>query len=197
MMWIGPRVTVTMGEDVCLYRAFARRSRTGVPNAAILLQCGVASLLLLTQSFEAVLEFVQFGLIACSFLTVLGLIKLRITRPDLPRPCRTWGYPFTPITFLAVTLFMMTYLVVERPLQALAGSLMMLGPRAVRGRCANSTEILMGRLERWNDRTLPGIGPRLRRTSSRYSAVLDCFTTFAKFRAPAMKPSAASSPDSG
>ena len=79
---------------------FARRSRNGVPTAAILLQCGVASLLLLTQSFEAVLEFIQFGLIACSFLTVLGLIKLRITRPDLPRPYRAWGYPVTPLVFL-------------------------------------------------------------------------------------------------
>jgi len=126
MMWIGPRVTVAMGEDVAPLRVFARRARNGVPSAAILLQCGVASLLLLTQSFEAVLEFVQFGLIACSFLTVLGLIKLRITRPDLPRPCRTWGYPFTPLTFLAVTLFMMVYLVAARPLQSLAGLLMML-----------------------------------------------------------------------
>lgn len=126
MMWIGPRVTVAMGEDVVPLRVFARRSRNGVPSAAILLQCGVASLLLLTQSFEAVLEFVQFGLIACSFLTVLGLIKLRITRPDLPRPCRTWGYPFTPLIFLAVTLFMMVYLVAVRPLQSLLGLLMML-----------------------------------------------------------------------
>jgi len=126
MMWIGPRVTVAMGEDVAPLRMFARRTRTGVPSAAILLQCGVASLLLLTQSFEAVLAFVQFGLIACSFLTVLGLIKLRITRPDLPRPCRTWGYPFTPLVFLAVTLFMMVYLVAVRPFQSLAGLLMML-----------------------------------------------------------------------
>ncbi|WP_267422899.1 amino acid permease [Methylobacterium sp. GC_Met_2] len=126
MMWIGPRVTVAMGEDVAPLRVFARRARNGVPSAAILLQGGVASLLLLTQSFEAVLAFVQFGLIACSFLTVLGLIKLRITRPDLPRPCRTWGYPFTPLVFLAVTLFMMVYLVAVRPFQSLAGLLLML-----------------------------------------------------------------------
>jgi basic amino acid/polyamine antiporter, APA family len=115
-----------MGEDVAPLRIFARRTRIGVPSAAILLQGGVASLLLLTQSFEAVLAFVQFGLIACSFLTVLGLIKLRITRPDLPRPCRTWGYPFTPLIFLAVTLFMMVYLVAVRPFQSLASLLLML-----------------------------------------------------------------------
>lgn len=126
MMWIGPSVTVTMGEDVPLLRLLAHRSRAGVPVAAILLQCVVASLLLLTQSFEAVLDFIQFSLTFCSFLTVLGLIKLRITRPDLPRPCRAWGYPVTPLIFLTVTLFMLIYLVAVRPLQSLAGFLMML-----------------------------------------------------------------------
>ncbi|WP_313901442.1 APC family permease [Methylobacterium sp. J-070] len=121
MMWIGPSVTATMGEDVPLLRLFARRTRGGVPRAAILLQCGVASLLLLTQSYEAVLEFIQFGLILCSFLAVLGLIKLRITRPDLPRPYRAWGYPVTPTIFLGVTLFMLAYLVAARPIQSLGG----------------------------------------------------------------------------
>lgn len=126
MMWIGPSVTVAMGEDVPLLRPLARRSRTGVPVAAILLQCAVATLLLLTQSFEAVLDFIQFSLTFCSFLTVLGLIRLRITRPDLPRPCRTWGYPVTPLVFLSVTLFMLVHLVAVRPLQSLAGFLLML-----------------------------------------------------------------------
>ena len=52
-----------------------------------------STLLLLTQSFEAVLEFIQFSLTFCSFLAVLGVIVLRMTQPDLPRPYRTWGYP--------------------------------------------------------------------------------------------------------
>jgi basic amino acid/polyamine antiporter, APA family len=128
MMWIGPSVTVTMGEDVPLLRRFARRAPSGVPTAAILLQSSVASLLLLTQSYEAVLEFIQFSLILCSFLAVLGVIKLRITRPDLPRPYRAWGYPATPIIFLGVTLFMLAYLVAARPIQSLSGlALMLLG----------------------------------------------------------------------
>jgi len=81
--------------------------------------------MLFTRSFEAVLDFIQFALLFCSFFTVLGVIKLRITRPDLPRPYRAWGYPITPIIFLLVTLFMMYYLVVERPLQSFFGALIM------------------------------------------------------------------------
>jgi APA family basic amino acid/polyamine antiporter len=82
MMWIGPRVMMTMGEDI--------------------------------------------PVLFCSFFTVLGVIKLRITRPDLPRPYRAWGYPVTPLVFLFVTGFMMYYLLTERPLQSLLGVLIML-----------------------------------------------------------------------
>jgi APA family basic amino acid/polyamine antiporter len=125
MMWIGPRVTTTMGEDIPMLRVFARRSAKGVPTIAILFQATVATLMLLTQSFEAVLEFIQFALLSCSFLAVLGVIMLRITRPDLPRPYRAWGYPVTPLIFLSMTGFMMYYLINERPVQSLIGVVMM------------------------------------------------------------------------
>jgi APA family basic amino acid/polyamine antiporter len=125
MTWIGPRVTMIMGEDVPLLRVFSRRSKQGVPAFAIIFQLLVSNLLLLTQSFEAVLDFIQFSLTFCSFFTVLGLIKMRITHPNLARPYRAWGYPVTPLIFLSVTLFMMYYLIVNRPLQSLAGVAMM------------------------------------------------------------------------
>ncbi len=125
MMWIGPRVMMTMGEDIPALRVFARRSTQGAPAYAILFQLTVATLMLFTRSFEAVLDFIQFSLLFCSFFTVLGVIKLRIMRPDLPRPYRAWGYPVTPVIFLLVTLFMMYYLVVDRPLQSFFGALIM------------------------------------------------------------------------
>jgi APA family basic amino acid/polyamine antiporter len=133
MMWIGPRVTMTMGEDVPLLRFLAQRSKTGVPASAILLQLFVATALMLTQSFEAVLDFIQFSLTLSSFLAVAGVIKMRITAPDLPRPYRAWGYPLTQLIFLTVMLFMMYYLVVNRPLQSFAGFAMMLAGLAVYG----------------------------------------------------------------
>jgi basic amino acid/polyamine antiporter, APA family len=131
MMWIGPRVTMAMGEDMPLLRIFSRKSSRGVPATAIIFQLLVSSLLLLSQSFEAVLDFIQFSLTFCSFFTVLGVIKLRITQPKLPRPYRAWGYPVTPLVFLAVMLWMMYYLVVNRPLQSLAGFAMMLSGLAI------------------------------------------------------------------
>ena len=126
MMWIGPRVMMTMGEDIPALQVFSRRSASGAPAYAILFQLAVASLLLFTRSFEAVLDFIQFALLFCSFFTVAGVIKLRITDPDLPRPYRAWGYPVTPLVFLLVTGFMMYYLLTERPVQSLWGTFIML-----------------------------------------------------------------------
>jgi APA family basic amino acid/polyamine antiporter len=131
MMWIGPRVTMTMGEDMPLLRAFSRRSDKGVPANAIIFQLLISTLLLASQSFEAVLDFVQFSLTFCSFFTVLGVVKMRITHPNMPRPYRAWGYPVTPIVFLSVMLWMMYYLVVNRPVQSLAGFAMMLSGVAI------------------------------------------------------------------
>ncbi len=126
MTWIGPRVTMTMGEDMPALHLFSRKSKHGVPAIAIVFQLLVSNLLLLTQSFEAVLDFIQFSLAFCSFFTVLGVIKMRIAQPNLLRPYRAWGYPVTPIIFLTVTLFVMYYLIVNRPLQSLGGFALML-----------------------------------------------------------------------
>ncbi len=126
MMWFGPRVTMVMGEDLSALSFFAQKSASGVPARALLLQLGVATFLLLTQSFERVLEFVQFSLLSCSLLAVIGVIVLRIRQPNLARPFRVWAYPLTPLIFGVVTLFILVYLVREKPVQSLAGLALML-----------------------------------------------------------------------
>src|SRR3981189_3129772 len=126
MMWIGPRVMMTMGEDIPILRMFSVRSTSGAPAYAILFQLVVATLMLFTRSFEAVLDFIQFSLLFCSFFTVLGVIKLRIMQPDLPRPYRAWGYPVTPVVFRFVGGFIMYYRLSQLSLQSAFGILIML-----------------------------------------------------------------------
>ncbi|MDZ4287482.1 MAG: amino acid permease, partial [Prosthecobacter sp.] len=121
MTWIGPRVAMTMGEDIRLLAPLAVRTPSGVPAAALFAQLAIVITLILTASFETVLTYVQFSIQLCSFVTVIGLMVLRRTQPDLPRPYRCWGYPVTPLIFLAISLWMMIYLVSERPYESLAG----------------------------------------------------------------------------
>lgn len=120
MTWIGPRVAMTIGEDFRALRFFAVKNRGDIPVVASLFQIAIVTLLLLTSSFEQVLVYIGFSLTLCTFFTVLGVIVLRRTRPDLPRPYKTWGYPFTPLFFLAVTAFTMAHLLISRPWASLA-----------------------------------------------------------------------------
>jgi APA family basic amino acid/polyamine antiporter len=121
MTWIGPRVSFTMGEDWPALRPLARRTGGGIPAVATLFQSTIVAVLLCTATFQTVLTYIQFSLTLCSFLTVLGVYVLRVRRPDLPRPCRAWGYPVTPFIFLAVSLWMLWHILRSSPYESLAG----------------------------------------------------------------------------
>lgn len=121
MTWVGPRVMMTMGEDVHLLRPLAKKSTVGVPWVAMLVQTAIVLALLHSGKFEKVLTYVQFSLTLSSFLTVLGMIVLRMTKPALPRPYRAWGYPLTPLIFLSVSLWMMWHILRSNPIESLAG----------------------------------------------------------------------------
>jgi APA family basic amino acid/polyamine antiporter len=121
LVWIGSRVSVVMGEDLPGLRLLAGRSEDGTPRLAIVVQSAIATILLLSGTFSDVLLYIQMALTLFSALTVLGVIVLRIREPGLERPYRTWGYPVTPLVFLAVSGFMMYYTVRQYPWQSLAG----------------------------------------------------------------------------
>ena len=121
MTWIGPRVTMSMGEDHWFLRLLGRKNRNGVPVFAIALQLLIVNFLLLSGKFDLVVIYIQFTLLLCSLLAVLGVIVLRLTNPELSRPYRVWSYPFPPLAFSAITIWMMIYLLRSNPRESLAG----------------------------------------------------------------------------
>jgi len=127
MIWAGPRVAMVIGEDHP--RVFGRlrdRTAAGIPATAVVAQSALTLVLLLTATFEQVLVYTQFALLACGFLTVLGVMVLRFRRPSLPRPFRVPLYPLTPLLFLAISAFAMVYTAASRPVEALCGGLTLL-----------------------------------------------------------------------
>jgi APA family basic amino acid/polyamine antiporter len=121
MVWAGPRVTQVIGEDIPFFKLLARKNATGIPYHAILLQLSIVLVLVLTSTFEAVITYLGFTLTLSSFLTVLGVFVHRIRFPDVPRPYKTWGYPVTPLIFLAISLWMLIYIFFGKPVESLAG----------------------------------------------------------------------------
>jgi APA family basic amino acid/polyamine antiporter len=127
MIWAGPRVAMVIGEDYPRVFGWLRvRTGAGIPAAAVVTQSTLTLLLLLTSTFEQVLVYTQFALLACSFLTVLGVIVYRFTQPDLPRPFRVPLYPLTPLLFLAISAFAIVYTATAKPFEALFGALTLL-----------------------------------------------------------------------
>jgi APA family basic amino acid/polyamine antiporter len=121
MTWIGPRIVKRMAEDLPKLRLFGRVSKNGVPYVGLLFQILLVTVFIKSGTFETVLMYTQFSLLLCPFLTVLGLIVLRIREPQLKRPYKVWAYPLTPIIFLVITLHMMIYVIHDRPTQSVLG----------------------------------------------------------------------------
>jgi len=105
----GPRVAQAMGQDIPLLRPFATTTAAGVPAVAVVVQSAIALFLIFTSKFNDVTTYIGFTLNLFTLMTVAGLVVLRITRPDMPRPYRMWGYPFTAILFLVLGLWPVIY----------------------------------------------------------------------------------------
>jgi APA family basic amino acid/polyamine antiporter len=126
MVLAGPRVLQVAGEDLPGLRPLAARTRGGAPLPAILLQLLLAVAFVVTDSFEGVLSYAGFTLNLIALLTVAGIFVLRRTEPDLPRPVRVPGYPFTPAVFVLLNALTLAFVLHERPVAAIAGLLTVL-----------------------------------------------------------------------
>lgn len=122
MIMAGPRVYYAMAKDGLFFRSFGQvNSKHHTPTLAIMFQATIAGIMILSATFDALLIYIGFTLSLAAMLTIIGLIKLRITRPDIPRPYRTWGFPFTPLFFVIGNLWIVIHSILSQPAVALYG----------------------------------------------------------------------------
>jgi APA family basic amino acid/polyamine antiporter len=121
MIFAGPRVLQVMGEDVHMLKFLSVKSISHIPYVALWFQSIIAITLVVTGSFDTILNYVGFTLQLITFLTVLGVIVLRLKEPGLPRPFKTWGYPVVPFLFLALTFWILYNVFVEKPVVGIVG----------------------------------------------------------------------------
>lgn len=117
-----PRVYYAQARDGLFFRKFAEiQPRYQTPNFAIVAQAVWAIVLVVTGSYETLVDYAMFALWLSYALMVAGVMVLRRKRPDLARPYRMWGYPVTPILFLVITAWFLVNMLITRPVPALAG----------------------------------------------------------------------------
>jgi APA family basic amino acid/polyamine antiporter len=124
MTVVGPRVYYALGQDFGPLAFLARvNPTTGTPVAALTLQAAVTSVLIVMGRVDQIQQYAGFTLSLMATLAVSCVIVLRVRAPDLPRPFRVWGYPFTPLLFIGVSLWMMVWAFRGRPTESLLGLL--------------------------------------------------------------------------
>jgi len=117
-----PRIYFAQARDGLFFSKFAEvHPRFQTPAFAIAAQAVWSIVLLLSGTYETLMDYAMFALWVFYGLMVLGVILLRRSRPELPRPYRMWGYPVTPLLFLAVTLYFLGNTLIARPGPSLAG----------------------------------------------------------------------------
>jgi len=122
MIIAGPRVLAAMGQDIKLLSFFSHTTKVGIPARAVIGQSVVSVILILTASFDQLLIYVGFTLQLFTFLTVLGVFIIRYRKLKGPEGSyRTFGYPVTPIIFLALSGWSLWFIAHDKPTESLYG----------------------------------------------------------------------------
>lgn len=100
----GARIATAMARDGAIARIVGGMSpRFGTPAAALWVQALLASLLVVTGTFELLLDLTGIAMLAMGTMTVIALFVLRRRAPDMPRPYRATGYPVVPLVYLVAS----------------------------------------------------------------------------------------------
>ncbi|MCK4618324.1 MAG: amino acid permease [Desulfobacterales bacterium] len=122
MIMAGPRVYYAMSKDGVFFELFGKvNALRQTPVFAILLQAAIAIVMVITASFDKLLLYIGFTLSLCAMLTVVGMMLLRIKKPDLKRSYKTFGYPVTPLLFILGNLWIIYFCIKSRPITSLFG----------------------------------------------------------------------------
>lgn len=120
-IFVGPRIMQVMGEDYKVLKFLKTKSKQNIPVAAFVVQLFLILLFLYTSTFEQIMVYSGFTLNLLSTLTVAGVFISRLKDKNIDRPYKTWGYPYTPIIFLIVSIWTLSYVFIERPVESLIG----------------------------------------------------------------------------
>lgn len=96
------RVVYAMSTDGLFFRQCRRVNRGGTPTVALAASLAVTIIFLMfSGSFVMLVEALAFFTVVNYAILFLSVFILRRREPDLPRPYRAWGYPWTTALTLA------------------------------------------------------------------------------------------------
>jgi APA family basic amino acid/polyamine antiporter len=123
----GARVGYAMARDKIFFKIVdGIHPKFRTPGRSLIFQGVLASLMALTGTFEELTNLFIFAAWIFYAFAVVAMFRMRKTEPDLPRPCRCWGYPWVPGLFVAGALALTINIWLERPGRSSIGLLLIL-----------------------------------------------------------------------
>ena len=96
--------------------------RFATPVTALATQGVISAVLALTGRYDQLFTYVVFAQFLFYALGCGAVMRLRRVAPDIARPYRTWGYPVTPIVFIAFALWLVGNTILKKPLDSAVGA---------------------------------------------------------------------------
>jgi APA family basic amino acid/polyamine antiporter len=117
------RIPYAMARGGLFFRSQGNvHARFATPAVALLTQGVISSALALTGRYDQLFTYVVFAQFVFYALSAGAVLLLRRKAPEVARPYRTWGYPFTPLVFIAFALWLVWNTIVESPREAAVGA---------------------------------------------------------------------------
>ncbi len=120
---VSPRVTYAMAKDGVFFSSLARvHPKYKTPSAALLFQAVWSSVIVFaSETFQQIMNYVVFMDWLFLALAVYCIFILRKKYPDASRPYKVWGYPFTPILFILLSISVVFNTLLRAPLESSIG----------------------------------------------------------------------------
>src|SRR4030066_2559005 len=107
------RVQFAMARDNLFFNVLGKvHPKFGTPHVSLVIQGIWSGVLVLTGSFDTITDYVIFAAWLFYMLGAYGVIILRKKMPDVHRPYKVWGYPYTPMIFVLFSLLFLINTVV-------------------------------------------------------------------------------------
>jgi APA family basic amino acid/polyamine antiporter len=118
----GARIYYAMSRQGLFFSRFGQlHQQFDTPSEALWLQCGWTVILILSGSFNQLLTYTVFIMVAFGALSAIAFFILRRKQIQEEKPYLAWGYPVTPIIYILITLWIMINTLVDQPYETLAG----------------------------------------------------------------------------
>lgn len=151
MTLAGARVYYAMSKDGLFFQSAGKlHPRYRTPAVSLLMQGLWTALLCISGSYGQLLDYIIFAALVFYVLTIGSLFVLRFRAPDAPRPYRAFGYPYLPLLYIVMAIWICFELLRYKPQYTWPGLVIVcLGIPVyfIWSRIGAKSEVILSRLE--------------------------------------------------